>query len=141
LNLYLDTSALVKLYWWEADASVVRTAVRRAEQLATARVAWSEVLATIARKRREGVPARTCTRVSASFRSDWQDLTIVAQSDPVDALVETLHRRHALRGFDALHLAAALHWQALLGNPIAFACADERLRDAAQDEGLTLVPA
>ena len=87
MNLYLDTSALVKLYWWEEDAATVRRAVRRAKHLATARVAWSEMLATVARKRREGVPAKTCARVTASFRSDWQDLTIVSAFEAVGSIL------------------------------------------------------
>jgi hypothetical protein len=50
---------------------------------------------------------------------------------PAEKLIET----HGLRGFDAVHLCAAL-W---IGKPL-FACFDARLRAAAQSAGLTPVP-
>lgn len=54
---------------------------------------------------------------------------------PSLAGVERIIEQHALRGFDAIHLCAALS----LGTP-EFACFDTRLRKAAEAEGLGVIP-
>ena len=52
--LYLDTSALVKLYVEEDGSEEVSTAVRDASRVATSAVAYPEARATFARLEREG---------------------------------------------------------------------------------------
>jgi uncharacterized protein len=47
-------------------------------------------------------------------------------------------RTHALRAYDAMHLAGALSFAA--GEDLDFACWDKELRDAADRHGLRLVP-
>jgi predicted nucleic acid-binding protein len=55
LILYLDTSALVKLYAVEEGREAVEHAVEEAELIVTSAVAYAEARATLARKHREGV--------------------------------------------------------------------------------------
>jgi len=56
LIVYLDTSALVKLYAEEEEGGeLVRRAVAEAERIATSTVAYAEARAGLARKLREGV--------------------------------------------------------------------------------------
>jgi predicted nucleic acid-binding protein len=54
LILYLDTSALVKLYVEEAGTGEVATRVDEATIVATCRVAYAQARAAFARHRREG---------------------------------------------------------------------------------------
>lgn len=61
-----------------------------------------------------------------------------------EALAEhagALAERHALRGYDATHLAAALTLQALGPQPVICATWDRRLHQAAFDAGLVVAPA
>jgi uncharacterized protein with PIN domain len=51
--LYLDTSALVKLYVREAGTSETRARVGEASLVATSRVAYPEARAALARRQRE----------------------------------------------------------------------------------------
>ncbi|MEK7696897.1 MAG: type II toxin-antitoxin system VapC family toxin, partial [Pseudomonadota bacterium] len=53
--LYLDTSALVKLYVREAGSGEVKKLARESAALATSIVAYAEVRAAFARLMREGV--------------------------------------------------------------------------------------
>jgi len=53
VNLYLDTSALVKLYIAEEGSLLVRTALADARFVATSVVAYVEARAAFARRRRE----------------------------------------------------------------------------------------
>ena len=62
--LFLDTSALVKLYIVEADSPVVHASVARAETVAVCRIAWAEACAALARRARE-VPADETAIIAA----------------------------------------------------------------------------
>ncbi len=132
--LYLDTSALVKLYVEEPGSAAVVRAVERAAALATVRVAYAEARAAFARQRRDGgLDARGLRRVVENLDGDWSVYTIV---DVTESLVRTagiLAERHALRGFDAIHLAAAVELARAAGD-VAFGCFDRRLRAAAGRE-------
>jgi uncharacterized protein len=55
LILYLDTSALVKLYAVEEGREAVEHAVEEAELIVTSAIAYAEARATLALKHREGV--------------------------------------------------------------------------------------
>jgi predicted nucleic acid-binding protein len=50
--LYIDTSALVKLYAKEAGTTEVQRAVAKAEQIATSLIAYVETRSALARKYR-----------------------------------------------------------------------------------------
>ena len=51
--LYLDTSALVKLYVPETDSAMIKQLVDAAEMPSTSRIAYAEARPAFARKRRE----------------------------------------------------------------------------------------
>jgi predicted nucleic acid-binding protein len=109
LILYLDTSALVKLYAEEEGTETVERAVEEAEAVAASVVAYAEARAAIARKLREGVFSRE-NRDDAVEALD-EDWVTFEKPEVTDALVldaGDLAEEHALRGFDALHLASAL---------------------------------
>lgn len=124
--LYLDTSALAKLYVREPETSEVRRLVDANSGLVfTSIVTYAEMLAVLARCRKERRLAETV----------WRSLHVVGLDERVLAPAEELIEAHGLRGFDAVHLCAAL-W---IGSPL-LACFDARLRAAAQSSGLTPVP-
>ena len=79
--LYLDTSALVKIYVEETSA-VVREHVKQAEGLATSRIAYAEARAAFARKRRErGLSRADYRSVVNDLDQDWADYFIVDVSE------------------------------------------------------------
>jgi hypothetical protein len=55
------------------------------------------------------------------------------------ARARALIQRHALRGFDGIHLASALHLYREVADPMTFVAADDRLLRAAAAEGLAAV--
>lgn len=60
----------------------------------------------------------------------------VEVSESVAKLGGELTDRHPLRGFDAIHLASALLLKNKTRSDVSFSCFDERLKEAAQAEGL-----
>ncbi len=137
--LYLDTSALVKLYVEEPGSREVRQTTEKAQIVATSRVAYVEARAGIARKYREqGLSKAERDQVVADLVRDWDNYFIIEVSENVAKLGGELTERQDLRGFDAIHLASALILRNRTHTDILFSCFDERLKAAAQAEGLNL---
>jgi len=85
--LYLDTSALVKLYTEEAGSRKVRKAVEKARIVSTSRVACVEARAGIARKHREGeLSKEEHNRMVDDLVRDWGNYFIVEVSEGVAKL-------------------------------------------------------
>jgi uncharacterized protein len=140
LILYLDTSALVKLFAAEVGSDLVRRAVAESDLIATSLLSYAEARSALARKSRSGEMTRTTlNRCRGEFERDWARL----QRLPVDeALVRKagdLAEQHALRAFDALHLATADSLRAALRAAVIFACFDSALNGAAKTHGLRLL--
>ena len=134
--LFVDTSALVKLYIAEPGSERMREAVGKGEPMAVSILAFAEMHATFARRKREGLLLATeLEQVHQSFTEDWEELTKVPVGASVLKLVPLLCERHPLRGADAVHLASALllHEEGL---KVTFACSDHQLLRAAAAEGL-----
>jgi predicted nucleic acid-binding protein len=135
--LYLDTSALVKLYVDEADSRDTRTRVANADTVATSRVAYPEARAAFARRRREGgITKSALARVTSALDRDLDRFVIVELSAKVARRAGELAERRQLRGFDAIHLASALELGELTAAEPGFLCYDLALREAAAEEGL-----
>ena len=138
--LYLDTSALVKVYVAEGASETVRSWMARADDIAIVGIAYAEARAAFARHAREGRLAKADLRqVVTRLEDDWTRYTVIDTTELVVRSAGGLAERHALRGFDAIHLAAALELRAP-GIVVEFACFDDRLERAARRERLR-VPA
>jgi len=139
LVVYLDTSALVKLYVAEEDGrELVRRAVEEAERIATSTVAYAEARAGLARKQREEVfTAEELRRAVSDLDQDWPAYDRLNVSDPVSYLAGELAERHALRGYDAVHLASAVRLSERFGD-LNFLAFDVRLNDAARAADLAV---
>jgi uncharacterized protein len=137
VNLYLDTSALVKLYLDEDGSGAVRQAVPRATFAATSTVAHAEAHAALARRRREGtISSDAMQRHVAELNKDLTRFVTLDVTSPLARRAGELAEEHELRGFDAVHLATALEFAGALDEPIVFACFDHQLTAAAASEGL-----
>lgn len=141
MNLYLDASALVKLYVEERGRTVVVKAVNEAEIVATSMVAYVEARAAFARRRREGVLAPADYRRSVrDLDGDWSRYLRFEVAEALVRAAGRLAERYRLRAYDAVHLASALVMRDQLGE-VNFACWDSGLNAAARRAGLTLLPA
>jgi len=136
--LYLDTSALVKLYVEESGSAAVAARVERAEAVVTARVTYAEARAAFARHRREGgLTSVALRRVVRELDGEWGTYNLVDLGEPVVRRAGALAERHALRAYDAVQLAAALDVRAAEVD-LEFASFDSRLARAAARERLRL---
>jgi predicted nucleic acid-binding protein len=134
MTLYLETSSLMKLYVAEPESDSVRGLVENADIVATAAIAYPEARAALARRRREGgLPSRAFAVAKRALDADWPrylvvDVTVALCRDAGD-----LAERHALRGYDSVHLAAYLHVVSSAGTTkVRFSCFDDRLTAASR---------
>jgi predicted nucleic acid-binding protein len=135
--LYLDTSSLVKLYVEEDESSKVDVLVRSSEVTATSLVAYAEARAAFARRFREkAFTPDEHVRIKEFFDKDWSSYLILSVTGDMIRLAGDLAEKHALRGFDSIHLASALTLRRELSTPIVFSCFDDNLQKASEREDL-----
>lgn len=141
---FLDTSTLVKRNVQEVGTAWVRNLTRSdsPHALYIARIAVVELVAALTRRERGGhLTAAQAAAVIGHFRKRVSQRYIVVELSP--ALLDDasqLARKHALRGYDAVQLAAALALnrpRKPLGlPPVTLVSADAELNRAATGEGL-----
>lgn len=101
----------------------------------------AEVSAAFAKSVRVGATTYENGREALNaFRSDWPDLIKLHVTQTVVARADELAWQHGLRGFDAMHLAAALIWRDSLNEPITVAAFDLSLWQAAGEQHFGLIP-
>jgi len=137
--LYLDTSALVKLYVKEPGSQAVRALLEKAQVVCTSRVAYVEMRAGLARKLRQGeLSEEEYGHVLSDFEKDWKDYFVIEFFESVAKMGGELVEKHPLRSLDALHLASALFLRERARSDVFFSSLDGRLNEAAQAEGLAV---
>lgn len=139
LILFLDTSALVKLYIAETDSITVHDAVARAETVAVCRIAWAEACAALARRVRE-VPTDEAGVLSAkqALARDWPHFFVIEVTQPVVERACEFSETFALRGYDSVQLSAAYEIVNAIPGEVAFSSFDNRLNKVAKVLGLAV---
>jgi len=133
VNVYLDTSSLVKLYVLEPGSDSVRALVDDAGVVSTSAIAYPETRAALARRRREGALTAPAYRAAKqAFEQDWTAFLSITVSDALCREAGELAERHRLRAYDSVHLASFLTIARGAGaEEVRFSSSDERLRGAA----------
>lgn len=139
--LYLDASALVKEYVEERGSDEVVGIVARAAMIGTALISRAEVASALGKAVRMGVVELEAGLANLqAFREEWFDLVRLDITDGLVARADEYAWQLGLRGYDAVHLAAASLWQDALGQPVTLATFDKPLWEAAKQTGLTVYP-
>jgi len=140
--LYMDTSALVKKYVEEPRSVEVRGCIAQHESVATATIARVESAATFARASRLGSITEEAARAShRKFVSEWRTYVRIRVTEALVVRADEMAWTFRLRGYDAVHLAAALEWRDRMEEPITIATFDRDLWRAAAEAGLERFPA
>ncbi|MEO6155996.1 MAG: type II toxin-antitoxin system VapC family toxin [Ilumatobacteraceae bacterium] len=128
---YVDTSTLIKLLIDEVGTAEAAAIWDEADTLVTVRVAHVEARAALAAARRQSrITAAVFRSAIAGLEVLWSQLSVVEVDENLMRLAGDQATTHGLRGYDAVHLAAA-H---LVGAGV-FSSADRRLCEAASTSG------
>lgn len=138
--LYLDTSAIVKLYSNEPGAAQVKKAVGKAEMIATCLISYTETRSALARKRRLGeIGERALEEHKREFEQDWEAMHHLPINEATVRRAGILAEQHGLRAYDGIHLASVEALQLTVRSSATFACFDKALSEAALSLGLRLL--
>lgn len=139
--LYFDTSAMVKLYVEEEGSDKVKAVSVQAQVVATSLIGYAEARAAFARAKREArLHAKEYQQALEDLDRDWDSYFVLEVTEDLVRRAGTLAEDHALRAYDALHLASALTLRDRVQRAVAFLCFDGELEAAARGEGLTTSP-
>lgn len=140
MTAYFDTSAVVKKYVIENGTNQTVELWNKAVELCISKVGYAEVIASLYRKNREGeLTSADLNDVLFDFKTDWSSFIHVDLNDTIFRVIDKLAANYALRGFDLIHLASAVHLSGSVQDRVTFVCADQRLLEAASGENLTVV--
>ena len=139
--VYLDTSALIKLYVPEPESEDLEAALLGRRDLVVSSLAITEATSAIARRRREGVfSAADAARLHTTMVNHLSDGVFLGVE-----LAPDIHRQAerlllavadvSLRAADALHLALAIAAEAQ-----TLVSYDDRMRRAADSVGIIVFP-
>lgn len=139
---FWDSCAVVPLCLDEPFSKSLRAIAKEDEMI----VAWwgtpVECNSAFARYRRENKISMDEERIFRglinTLAESWNE---ICPSEEARTLSSRLLLRYPLRASDSLQLAAALIWSGNHPEGFEFVCLDKRLRDAAQAEGFSLLPA
>ena len=136
--LYLDSSVLLADYLEQPAASWARTVWSRNEELVSSFLLLAEVPVVL--RRAMASKSRTMAKALAArldrFDQDARRLSILMDAAAVTALVGSDARFAAARTLDALHAAAAWHFQESSGTAVVVLTTDARLGSACKALGL-----
>lgn len=144
---FLDSSALAKRYVAETGTAWVQSLLEPAagNSVYVARITLVELVSAVSRRKRNGdlgpgAADAALADVRADFASGYQVLEVTAA---LIGQAEALAEKHALRGYDAVQLAAALQVSAAYvaagQSPVALVSADIDLNTAGLAEGLMVI--
>jgi predicted nucleic acid-binding protein len=135
--VYLDTSALVPLIVTEASSRRCRRLWDDADVVACTALGHVEASAALARAERAGrLPPPARLAATQLLDELWNEVTVVPADKPRLRAASAAALRHGLRGYDAVHCAAAL---SVAGTDLVAASGDQELLTAWRDEGLAVV--
>ena len=133
--VFLDTSALVKLYLVEDGSETLQNRVENTV-VAVSPLTYGEIHATFARRLRENLlTPDEHNLLCEAFEADWSTLLQIPFSREVLSQIPGLCRRHPLRGADAMQLACSLMLREE-DVEVFFVASDRQLLTAASAEGV-----
>lgn len=140
IAVYVDSSALAKLYVPEAESDRLDAFLRGKVGLMISELAITEVLSAVARRKREGeLKPELANRIRDAVLADAEsgsfvrldlDPSVHRTAERLLLATESVH----LRTLDALHVALALSGAAT--HVLTF---DRRMREAALQSGLSVI--
>lgn len=139
MNVYFETSALVKLLLEEPGAEDARDLWDEADLVTVALIAYPEARSALAAAHRDHrISSAELEVAKRKLNRLWTQTQVVDFDEPVAVSAGDAAETFGLRGYEAVHLATALILQ---DESLLVATWDADLRAAALDVGLRVAPA
>jgi len=133
---YFDTSAVVPLLVVEPGSSLAARLWNGADRVVSTRLVYPEGRAALAQAQRLGrVTSRQLRRAVDELDAKYTELDLVEVDNQLARRAGQLAKTHGLRGYDAIHLAAA---DRVRDPDLVVVAGDRALLAAAKKEGMTV---
>jgi uncharacterized protein len=133
---YIDTSAVVPLLIAEPGSARAATLWDGADRVVSVRLIYPETRAALAQAERLGrLTARQLRDAVTEFDSLFEEIDLIEVDDALARRAGELAEVRQLRGYDAVHLAAA---DRVHDPNVVVIAGDRALLDAATAEGMTV---
>jgi uncharacterized protein len=140
--LYLDSSALLKLYLDEPGSETLANAFSAAHSAASHLIAYAEVRAGLTKALvMNRLDDATLAEYRRQFERHWAAFEVVMVDEALARRAGDLAEHYRLRGYDSVHLAAAEAVLRVAGAtaPFRFAVFDSGLATAARGLGIPVL--
>ena len=138
---FWDSSALLPLFSEEKFSDIVANLLSEDPDIMVWWGTWTECSVAISRLKREDKLTETGEEnARANLDGLYTDLQEVEPTSELRLLAMLVSKAHPLKAADCLQLAATLRWCEGATEGACFVCLDNRLRQAAEDEGFDLLP-
>jgi len=139
--IYLDTSALLKLYIQESYSLDVNRLITSADATGSSLLTYAEMASAMRRAERMRILSGESGKAAwENFQHDWPEITRLKVSSSLTERAASLAREFGLRGYAAMHLSTALTWQDALEEPVLLATFDRILWMAGKKAGIATWP-
>lgn len=109
MNTYFETSAIMKLVVVEEGSDEAGAVWDGSDLLITSRLSYAEARAALAAARRaKRLSEKELQGAKTALERRFQEIDLIELTSEVVRSAGDLAERHALRGYDAVHLASAL---------------------------------
>jgi predicted nucleic acid-binding protein len=133
---YFDTSAVVPLLIAEPGSARAASLWDSADRVVSVRLVYPETRAALAQAERLGrITPRHLRNAATDFDSLFEEIDLVELDDPLARRAGGLAEVHRLRGYDAVHLAAA---DRVRDPDVVVIAGDSALLEAATAEGMSI---
>jgi hypothetical protein len=137
MNLFFDTSALIKRYISETGSDNVDALFNKADRIFVSAVTKIEAFSTIKRLHKEkAISNEAYQNLIAEIGYDFQHFTVFPLSKFVEDVALSLIDKYQLKTLDSIQLASLLNQKELVNQ---FIVSDSRLKNAATSENLQLI--
>ena len=135
---YFDTSAVVPLLVDEATTELCSRLWNESTRVVSVRLVYPEARAALAQARRLGRITRSqLAEAVAELDSLVDQIDIIELGADIARSAGDLAEQHGLRGYDSVHLAAAL---AVADDELVLVTGDAELATAAMSAGIAVAP-
>ena len=139
--IYLDTSAMLKLYVQEKQSDDVYNLFHKSKNTGTSILTYAEMASAMSRAERMRLISSDESRDAWNkFLKEWPEINRLRISGQVTERAASLSWEFGLRGYDAIHLASALTWQEMLETSVCLANFDRLLWNSGQKAGVKIWP-
>jgi len=137
--VYLDTSALVKLFIDEPDTAVIADLLQHASATFTHLITYAEARAALAKAvRMKRINDEAHISYKVALESYWGNIDVISLNMSQIKRAGDLAEIHGLRGYDCVQLAAAeLIFEQ--SRDVTFASFDQHLNQAARAIGMQIL--